>query len=116
LIAIFVSSTSIEMSSFIISDLQLFVRQRDLLPDVNGGAVRLQFFRYGLLAARRVILAIFFPTATFLTMVIRTHGFPVTLTRLFGFSSLKYWCWYSCRCGIIVLMVACVHIALALRL
>jgi hypothetical protein len=37
-----------EMSSFIISDLQLFVRRRDLLPDVNGGAVRLQFFRYGL--------------------------------------------------------------------
>jgi hypothetical protein len=37
-----------EMSSFIISDIQLFVRQRDLLPGVNGGAVRLQFFRYGL--------------------------------------------------------------------
>jgi hypothetical protein len=37
-----------EMSSFIISDLQLFVRRRDLLPGVNGGAVRLQFFRYGL--------------------------------------------------------------------
>jgi hypothetical protein len=32
----------------IISDLQLFVRRRDLLPGVNGGAVRLQFFRYGL--------------------------------------------------------------------
>jgi hypothetical protein len=39
---------SIEMSSFIISDLQLFVRRRDLLPGVNGGAVRLQFFRYDL--------------------------------------------------------------------
>jgi hypothetical protein len=37
-----------EMSPFIISDLQLFVRRRDLLPDVNDGAVRLQFFRYGL--------------------------------------------------------------------
>jgi hypothetical protein len=37
-----------EMSSFIISDLQLFVQRRDLLPGVNGGAVRLQFFRYGL--------------------------------------------------------------------
>jgi hypothetical protein len=36
------------MSSFIISDLQLFVRRRDLLPDVNGGTVRLQFFRYDL--------------------------------------------------------------------
>jgi hypothetical protein len=37
-----------ETSSFIISDLQFFVRRRDLLPDVNGGAVRSQFFRYGL--------------------------------------------------------------------
>jgi hypothetical protein len=37
-----------EMSSFIISDLQLFVWRRDLLPGVNGGAVKLQFFRYGL--------------------------------------------------------------------
>jgi hypothetical protein len=37
-----------EMSSFIISDLQLFVRRRDLLPGVSDGAVRLQFFRYGL--------------------------------------------------------------------
>jgi hypothetical protein len=37
-----------EMSSFIISDLQLFVWRRDLLLGVNGGAVRLQFFRYGL--------------------------------------------------------------------
>jgi hypothetical protein len=37
-----------EMLSFKISDLQLFVRRRDLLPGVNAGAVRLQFFRYGL--------------------------------------------------------------------
>jgi hypothetical protein len=37
-----------EMSSFIISKLQLFVQRQDLLPGVNGGAVRLQFFRYGL--------------------------------------------------------------------
>jgi hypothetical protein len=41
LVVIFVSSTSMEMSSFIISDLQLFVRRRDLLLGVNGGAVRL---------------------------------------------------------------------------
>jgi hypothetical protein len=34
------------MSSFIITDVQLFVQRRDLLPGVNGGAVRLQFFRY----------------------------------------------------------------------
>jgi hypothetical protein len=37
-----------EMSSFIISDLHLFVRRRDLLSGVNDGAVRLHFFRYGL--------------------------------------------------------------------
>jgi hypothetical protein len=49
-------------------------------------------------------------------MVIRTLGFPVMLTRLFGFSFLEYWCWYSCRCGMIALMVACVHVALALQL
>jgi hypothetical protein len=119
------------MSSFIISDHQLFVQRRDLLPGVNVDAVRLQFFRYGLqdlalpyrfwivspgCRARRVILVIFVPTATSSIMVIRTLGFPATLTRLFGFSSLEYWCWYSCRCGMIVLVVACVHVALALRL
>jgi hypothetical protein len=118
-----------EVSSFIISDLQLFVRRRDL-PGVNGGAVRLQFLRtvfkilvrqigfrlFLLVAARRVILAIFVPTATSSTMVICTIGFPAMLIRLFGFSSLEYWCWYSCRCGMIALMVACVHVALALRL
>jgi hypothetical protein len=37
-----------EMSSFIISDLQLFVRQRDLLPSVNDGVVRLKKIMYGL--------------------------------------------------------------------
>jgi hypothetical protein len=37
-----------EMSSFIISDLQLFVRRQDFLPGVNGDALRLQFYRYGL--------------------------------------------------------------------
>jgi hypothetical protein len=69
-----------------------------------------------LVAARRVILAIFDPTVTSSTMVIRTIGFPAMLTRLFGFSSLEYWCWYSYRCGMIALMVACVHVAFALRL
>ena len=36
-----------EMSSSTISILQRFVRRRDLLPGVNGGVGRLQFFRYG---------------------------------------------------------------------
>jgi hypothetical protein len=93
-----------EMSSFIICDLQLFVRRRDLLPGVNGGAERLQFLGtvfmillrqigfglFLLVAARRVILAIFVPTATSSTMVIHTLGFPAMLTKLFGFSSLEY--------------------------
>jgi hypothetical protein len=69
-----------------------------------------------LVAARRVILAIFVPTATSSTVVIHTLGFTATLTRLFGFSSLEYWYWYSCRCGMIILILAFVHVALALRL
>jgi hypothetical protein len=35
------------MLSLMISDLRLFVRRRDLLPGINDGAVRLQFYRYG---------------------------------------------------------------------
>jgi hypothetical protein len=76
---------------------------------------QISFGLFLLVAARRVILAIFVPTATSSTMVICTLGFPATLTRLFGFSSLEYWCWYSCWCGMIILMVACVHVALALQ-
>jgi hypothetical protein len=119
-----------KMSSSTISDLQAFVQRRDLLLGVNGGVVRLQFYRYGLsdltspsrfwsflmVAARRIILAIFIPAAMSSTMVIRTLGSPAASTRLFGLFSLEYWCWYSCRCWLIVLMVACVHVALALRL
>jgi hypothetical protein len=118
------------MSSSTISELQAFVQRRDLLLGVNGGVVRLQFYRYGLLdltsssrfwsflmvAARRIILAIFIPTATSSTMVIRTLGSPAASTRLFGLFFLKYWCWYSCRCWLIVLMDVCVHVTLALRL
>jgi hypothetical protein len=66
-----------------------------------------------MVAARRIILAIFIPVATSSTMVIRTLGSPAASTRLF---SLEYWCWYPCRCWLIVLMAACVHVALALRL
>jgi hypothetical protein len=118
------------MSSSTISDLQDFVQRRDLLLGVNGGVVRLQFYRYGLsdltspsrfwsfiiVAARRIILAIFISAAPSSTMVIRTLGSPAASTRLFGLFSLKYWCWYSCRRWLIVLMVACVHVALVLRL
>ena len=37
-----------EMSSSAISDFQLFVRRRDLIPDVGGGVERLKIYRYGL--------------------------------------------------------------------
>jgi hypothetical protein len=92
------------MSSFIISDLWLFVRRQDLLPGINGAAIRLQFYRYGLpdlaspyqfwilllVAARSVSLAIFVPAATSSTMVIHTFGSPTMSTRLFDFSFLEY--------------------------
>jgi hypothetical protein len=39
---------SMKMLLCTISDLELSVRRRDLLPRVNGDAERLQFSRYGL--------------------------------------------------------------------
>jgi hypothetical protein len=118
---------SIEMSPFIISDLQLFVRRRDLLPDVNSDPVRLQSFRYGLqdLASPDRFWIVSpgcreedYPRNICPDYYVFGNGvvFPAMLIRLFGFSSLEYWCWYSCRCCMIALMVACVHVALALRL
>jgi hypothetical protein len=112
-----------KMLSSTISDLQAFDQRRDLFSNVNDGVVRLQFYRYGLsdftspsqfwsfliVAARRI------PAATSSTMVIRTLGSPAASTRLFGLFSLEYWCWYSCRCWLIILMDACVHVALTLR-
>jgi hypothetical protein len=56
-----------------------------------------------LVAARRVILAIFVPTAMSSTMVIRTLDFPTMLIRLFGFSFLLVLVllpmWYDCFNG-----------------
>jgi hypothetical protein len=69
-----------------------------------------------MVAARRIILGIFIPAAMSSTMVIHILGSPAVLTRQFGLFSLEYWCWYSCRCWLLVLMAACVHVALALRL
>jgi hypothetical protein len=89
------------MLLFIISDLRLFVRRRDLLLSVNGGAIRFKFYRYGLpdfaspnrfwtlffVGTRMVILVRFVLTAMSSTMV----GSPATSTRLFDFSSLEYY-------------------------
>jgi hypothetical protein len=121
---------SIKIASSTISDLRSFVQRRNFLPPVNDGVVRLQFYKYGLsdltspsqfwsfrmVATMRIILAIFIPDATSLAMVIRTLGSPAASTRLFGLFSLEYWYLYSCRCWLIILMAACVHVALALRL
>jgi hypothetical protein len=41
-------SASMEMAPSTISNLRIFVRRRDLLPDVNGDVERLKFSRYGL--------------------------------------------------------------------
>jgi hypothetical protein len=64
-----------KMQSSTISDLRAFVQRRDFLPSVNDDVVRLQFYRYGIsdltslsqfwsflmVAARRIVLAIFYP-------------------------------------------------------
>jgi hypothetical protein len=68
------------------------------LSGVNAGG-RLSFCRYSpsniIVSARRIVLAIFVPAATFSTMVIRTLASPMILTRLFGYFFLAYWCWYT---------------------
>jgi hypothetical protein len=114
-----------------IIDLRSFLRRRDLHPGVNGSVGRSNFSRYGpldlaspdrswifflMVAARSIILVLFIPSATSSTMVIRALGSPATSTRLFGYFSLSYWCWYSCRRWLTTSMVARVHVALALRL
>jgi hypothetical protein len=52
-----------------------------------------------MVAAKSIILAIIFPAATSLTMVIRTLDFPATSTKLFGYFALICWCCYSCLYG-----------------
>jgi hypothetical protein len=52
------------------------------------------FGSFIMVAARMIVLAIFFPAATSLTMVSRTLDSPAMLTRLFGYFSRVYWCWY----------------------
>jgi hypothetical protein len=80
-----------------------------LLRQINFGS-------FLLVAARRIILAVFVSTATSSTMMIHTLGSPATSIKLSGYFTLTYWCWYSCRCGLTTSMVARVYIALALRL
>jgi hypothetical protein len=77
---------------------------------------QIDFGSFLLVAARRIILAVFIPAATSSTMVIRTLDYPTMLIKLSGYFTLTYWCWYSCRCGLTTSMAARVHVALALRL
>jgi hypothetical protein len=112
-----------EMSSFIISDLQLFVRRRDVLPGVNGGAVRLQFFRYSLQdLASPDWFWIVSPSC-------REEGYPHNIcpdcyvfdngdsySRLSSDVDRAVRFLFPGILVLIALMVTCVHVALALRL
>jgi hypothetical protein len=82
----------------IIIDLWPIRRYRDLSPGANDGVRRLKLSWYSpsdlalpddlgfclMVAVRMFVLAIFVPTATSSTMVIRTFGSPTTSTRLLG--------------------------------
>jgi hypothetical protein len=77
---------------------------------------QIDFRSFLLVAARRIILAVFVPTAMSSTMVIRTLNFPATSIKLSSYFALTYWCWYSCRCGLTTSVAARVYVALTLRL
>ena len=119
-----------EMTSSTISNLPAFVRRRDLLPDVNGGFGRLSLSRYGFsdLASpdqswivshgcrEEVCPRNIYPGYYVFGNGDSFSRLPTTSTKWFGYLSLKYQWWFSCRCCLINLMAACVHKALALRL
>ena len=118
------------MVSSAISDLPRFVRRRDILPDVNGGFGRLSLSRYGSsdLASPDQSWIVSHacreedcPRNICPGYYVLDNGdsfsrLPTTSTKLFGCFSLKYQYWFSCRCCLISLMIACVHKVLALRL
>ena len=118
------------MVSSVISDLPRFVRRRDTLPDVNGGFERLSLSRYGSsdLASpdqswivshgcrEEVCPRIIYPGYYIFGNGDSFSRLPTTSTKWFGYLSLKYQWWCSCRCCLINLMAVCVHKALALRL
>jgi hypothetical protein len=53
---------------------------------------QIDFESFLMVAARRIILAVFIPAATSSSKVIHTLGSPATSIRLIGCYSLKYWC------------------------
>ena len=119
-----------EMVSSTISDLPRFVRRRDILPDVNGGFGRLSLSRYSYsdlaspdqfwivsLGCREEVC----PRNIYPGYYVFDNGdsfsrLPTTSTMWFGYLSLEYQWWCSCRCCLINLMAACVHKVLVLRL
>ena len=119
-----------EMASSAISDLPRFVRRRDLLPAVNGGFGRLSLSRYDSsdLASpdqswivshgcrEEVCPRNIYPGYYVFGNGDSFSRLPTTSTKWFGYLSLEYQWWCSCRCCLINLMAACVHKALALRI
>ena len=119
-----------EMTSSTISNLPAFVRRRDLLPDVNDGFGRLSLSRYGSsdLDSPDQFWIVSYgcreedcPRNIYPGYCVFGNGdsfsrLPMTSTKWFGYLSLKYQWWCSCRCCLINLMVACVHKDLTLRL
>ena len=117
------------MASSAISDLPRFVRRQDLLPDVNGGFGRLSLSRYDSsdLASsdqswivshgcrEEVCPCIIYPDFYVFGNDDSFSRLPTTSTKWFGYLSLKYQWWCSCRCCLINLMAACVHKDLAVR-
>ena len=124
------SSSSMEMASSAISGLPHFVRRRDLLLDVNGVFGRLSLSRYGSsdLASpdqswivshgcrEEVCPRNIYPGYYVFGNGDSFSRLPTTSTKWYGYLSLEYQWWCSCRCCLINLMVVCVHKALALRL
>ena len=119
-----------EMASSAIRGLPHFVRRRDLLLDVNGVFGRLSLSRYDSsdLASpdqswivsygcrEEVCPRIIYPGYYVFGNGDSFSRLPTTSTKWFGYLSLEYQWWCSCRCCLINLMTACVHKALALRL
>ena len=119
-----------EMISSAINDLPHFVRRRDILPDVNGGFGRLSLSRYGSsdLASSDQSWIVSYgcreevcPCNIYPGYYVFDNGdsfsrLPTTSTKWFGYLSLEYQWWCSCRYCLINLMAACVHKVLALRL
>jgi hypothetical protein len=114
-----------KITSFAISDLELLFDDEILLltltvvlEDYNslGMCLQILFCRINFGSFLKIILAAFVSAATPSIMVIHILDSPTTLTKLFDYFSLAYWCWYSCRCCLTIIMAAHVHVALALRL